>query len=96
MARLLTDVIVLSSEKDSLSTGYIVESVVVEDMIILMKRDRESERFLIKERLQFMALFAHLCGLSAEIRQQVVAVGGAEVLVELGRELLDVRSEVTK
>lgn len=86
VAKLIADMITLTSPKESLSNAYIIESIIADDIVLLLKR--KGEEFSLGEYLNFMLLFANLCALSSVIRDKIVQIGGGELLVRKGEEMV--------
>ena len=82
VARLIADMVSLTSPKQCNSNAYIIHSLVTEDIIIMLKQSQEE--FSVSEQLNFVLLLGNLCTLSNNIRDTIVSKGGADILALLG------------
>ena len=85
VARLIADLLNCTSSQRNPSTGYIVDSIMVEDIMIVLKQAQKE--YSIEQQLDFMLLYANLSVISNTIRGRIVQIGGVERLVFLAETM---------
>jgi hypothetical protein len=72
VARLFSDKIMLTDPKACVSNAYLIDSMIVDNIIILLRR----EKYPVYEKIYFMNLLGQLCSLSGTIRNKIIEIGG--------------------